>query len=225
MLLSNAVTISFTATDTNNFARSAALGFLIISLPATGQLYQTPDGWSLGSAISALGTAVTNANCSIIYVNTQGSIALEGGVSVLYSDSFQFQAQVTYNGTTVQASQANTVTLSITNSMLANANTSSLAYTPQNSSNMVLLHLTGSNLLGGSCSYIVQQLPVYVSSSAHHVTPHAQRRTDSLLDLVRLCCTGHVVHHHEPILCHPGRWRHAAVVECVLRAGSVHVLG
>ena len=159
------MTITLSATDSNPFAYSSALGFVIISVPSnTGQLYQTSDGVTLGAQITSYPTLVTDTAFRVVYVNTEGSTWGEGGGAVLYQDYFQFQAQVTYNGTVVLAGQANTVTLSVTNSMVAYNGAGSWSYTSLNSSTMVAITLNGSNRLGGSTAYIVQQLPTYVSS-------------------------------------------------------------
>ena len=171
-------TVTLTGVDLNPFANSSALGFVVVSPgPSSGQLYQTPDGLNLGAPISSFPTTVTNANFSVIYVSTPGSPPSQGGAMVLYQDFFQFQAQLTYQGVTVgpdQPNQPNNAVISITNSMVAFNGTSSWSYTSLNSSTSVLLQLSGSNLLGGSFSYVVQQLPLYVS---HRVTCSSLHRS------------------------------------------------
>ena len=152
-----------TSMDGNSFAISDALAVVVISLPLSGQLYQTADGFTLGAAINAAPVVVSNSNCSVIYVNTASPTPVDGGVEVLYQDSFQYTAQVTYNGTVVPAALSNTATISVMNYMVADANGGSWSYTSQNSSTMVLIQLGGANLLDSAFAFVVKQLPLLVT--------------------------------------------------------------
>ncbi|MGH7138247.1 MAG: DUF4214 domain-containing protein, partial [Pirellulales bacterium] len=81
--------------------QTGALTYTITSLPATCTLYQTPDGTTLGSAITAANTVVTNAQNEVIYVP---------GLNQTANDSFAFDVS---GGSPVQTSAPATVSIAI----------------------------------------------------------------------------------------------------------------
>jgi hypothetical protein len=63
-------TLTLAGVDADNDALTAT----VTTLPASGQLYQTPDGATWGAAITTANTPVTNANKQVIYSpNNRGS--------------------------------------------------------------------------------------------------------------------------------------------------------
>lgn len=92
------VVVTLTPVDGNSFATAGAASVRITQLPSFGTLYQTSDGISQGAPITAIPSLVTNSNFSVMYVNTAPT-APYSGLAVMYTDSFLWQPQLTYNGT------------------------------------------------------------------------------------------------------------------------------
>src|SRR2546428_39748 len=89
---------------------SQTLTFKICTLPIKGALYQTADGVTRGTAITAVGTAVSDSQARVIFAPASN----ENG-----SPYTSFAFKVTDNGTTAgspdpKTSTAATVTLNVT---------------------------------------------------------------------------------------------------------------
>ena len=167
----------------------------ILSVPSAGQLYQTPDGVSLGAAIvsSSLPVLVTSPSFVLVYVNTFANTSFNGQAT-LNTDSFTYQPRVTYNQSTFSSIAVCTppgtspsaggctefvadsspavlpcgsdgISITVMNPMTAVGGSSQASYTPTNASTLIPIQLVGTNSNGGLLSFAVAQLPISVSSS------------------------------------------------------------
>jgi hypothetical protein len=96
-----AATLSLLVADPNVFAQPTALNVQITVFPVNGILYQANDDLTPGNQITPLSPIVTNSNFTVIYVNT--GVNAFGWQQEIYDDLFQYQAQLTYNETSVES--------------------------------------------------------------------------------------------------------------------------
>lgn len=144
--------------DINIAPASDVLSVWIMSLPVSGQVFQTVDGIQLGSAINTIPSLISNTQHQLIYVSNDTFCSGKSTVS----DIFTFRALVQYADLSLDSNLA-TVSITVMNPFTAAATSASLWFDVNNSTQPQPLILGGSDVLGRPLAFIVNQLPRYGS--------------------------------------------------------------